>query len=174
MEDIESRGDAGAGADLLHICKGSTPPPDCVKNPTATRYRPSYRSGPPATLFNKALAVLQYDLQHLDAFLPPSSGVSNASNFISRSVDFYDDDDKRKSSLRGIIQALLPGENKWQEFVDNGGLWFEGSFVYLIFELKNEVGLGGDPFLQCLSVYTKIIEQHEVLSLSSSYWRPFH
>jgi len=41
-------------------------------------------------------------------------------------------------------------------------VWFEGFFVYLIFELKNEPGLGGDPFLHSLAVYSKIIRQKEV------------
>jgi len=50
--------------------------------------------------------------------------------------------------------------------VNPGGVLFEGTFAYLVFELKNEPGLGGDPFLQSLAVYNKIIKRKEVQSPS--------
>ena len=169
---------------------GITSPSDCVKSHTSVeatvldpggpRYgRPSDRFGPPTALFNNALAVLKYDLGHLGAFTPLSTTVDRAFNLISSSTDFFERDDARGSKLRDILQTLLSGKCKWQESAAGGatkpgGTWQEGSFTYLIFELKNEPGLGGDPFLQCLAVYSKIVKQEEVSSPPPPRWQPLH
>jgi len=50
---------------------------------------------------------------------------------------------------------------------------FEGYFVDMIFQRKNESGLGGDPFLHSLAVYSKIIKQRQVLSPLPHFWS-FH
>ena len=77
--------------------------------------------------------------------------------------------------MRPILDNLLPGNNKHQEAVANGlakqyAVWCEGPFAYLILEIKNELGLSGDPFLQGLVAYSKITGQDKVLSLL----RPFY
>lgn len=59
-------------------------------------------------------------------------------------------------------------------FIKPDGVWFEGPFVYLISQLKNESGPEGDPFLHSLTVYNKIVEQEEVSSPSSSGRSSFH
>jgi len=165
-------------------------PSDCVKSFAAIketvldrggpRYgRPSDRFGPPTALFNDALAGLQYDLEHLEALTPQKANISHAFELVSRSAGFFHIEDRREENLRETLKNLLPGESKWKEKMAGGaiipdGVWFEGSAVYMIFELKNEPGLGGDPSLQCLAVYSRIIQQKEVSPPSSSLWRPFH
>jgi len=153
-------------------------PSDCVKSFSnvkqtvldrgGPRYgRPSDRFGPPTALFNHALAGLQYDLEHLEALTPPKETIPSVFELVSRSAGFFDDEEGREKVLREILKELLPGEIKWKEKMAGGaiipdGVWFKGSAVYMIFELKNEPGLGGDPSLQCLAVYAKILQQKEV------------
>jgi len=143
-----------------------------VNNPAGPRYgRPSDRFGPPTALFNKELALLRYDLGHLEAFTPDSVDINNAFVFTENAVEFFTDESKREAALRPILGELLPGKNQWQMPTSGGsarpdGVWLEGSFAYLVAEVKNEPGLGGDPFLQGLLAYSKILAQDEVRSPS--------
>ena len=139
-----------------------------VENPTGPRYgRPSDRFGPPTALFSQELAILRYDLEHLEAFAPNSAGADYAFSLIERAAYFFDDGSIRESALRPILETLLPGNSQWQQQTPDGsakseGVWLQGHFAYLIVEVKNEPGLGGDPFLQGAVVYTKILAQDKV------------
>ena len=176
---------SSSGAERLKFSRtlgGNVSPSDCVKSsaavkesvldPSGPRYgRPSDRYGPPTALFDHALALLQYDLERLQALTPPDATIPHAYDLISNSARFFDDENVRGSTLRDTLEALLPGSTKWHwSMVDGpvnpGGVLFEGTFAYLVFELKNEPGLGGDPFLQSLAVYNKIIKRKEVQSPS--------
>ena len=110
---------------------------------------------------------MQYDLEHLEALTPPHTTIPHAYDLVSHSAGFFDEEDVRESTLQVILATLLSGSCTWRRSmadgtVKPGRVWFEGSFVYLIFELKNELELGGDPFLQGLAVYNKIIKRNEV------------
>ena len=169
---------------------GIASPSDCVQNaagvqktvldPGGPRYgRPSDRFGPPVALFNNALAGLQYDLGHLETLTPFETAIPYAFDLVSRCTGFFDTEDQREKTLQDTLKALLPGESKWKEPIAGGtakpnGVWFKGSAVYMIFELKNEPGLGGDPSLQSFAVYSKVVHRREVSPPSPPRWRPFH
>ncbi|KAF9784366.1 hypothetical protein BJ322DRAFT_844770 [Thelephora terrestris] len=154
---------------------GITSPSDSIKDinkikrtvtfPSGPRYgRPSHRFGPPTVLFNEALARLKYDLEHLDKFTPPHQKLCHAFSLIAIAADFHPSEEERFKSLKAPLKALLGTEASWKESVASGsaipdGLWLEGPFAYMIFELKNEPGLGGDPFLQSLVVYGNVVKQ---------------
>jgi hypothetical protein len=143
---------------------------EAVENPTGPRYgRPSDRFGPPTALFSPELALLRYDLEHLDALAPDSVGVSRAFAFIASAAGFFDDEDERRAELQPMLEDLLKGWGQWQVSIVDGsakpdGVWLEGIFAYLIVEITGEPGLGGDPFLRSLVVYSKVIAQQKVLS----------
>ena len=64
------------------------------------------------------------------------------------------------------MEGLL-GWVEWQWSILDGatqldGGWLEDFFTYLIVGIKEEPGLGGDPFLQGLIAYNKIIAQEKV------------
>ena len=44
-----------------------------------------------------------------------------------------------------------------------GGVWLEDFFVFLVVKMENESALGGDPFLQSLIVYSKVISQEKAI-----------
>ena len=69
--------------------------------------------------------------------------------------------------LQHTLGQLILENSQWERSTADGsaksdGVWFEGPFAYLIFQLTNEPGLGGDPFLQTLAAYGEIIQQKEV------------
>ena len=160
---------------------GGPPPSDCVKNfanikatvtgPIGPRYgRPSDRFGPPTALFSKPLAMLRYNLEHLDKVTPDHGTITPAFDFVTTGAAFFDAEEKRGEVLQRLLKSLLGCDAQWQTSIADGkakpdGVWFEGRFAYLIFELKNEPGLGGDPFLQSLAVYGKMVPQNQVPSL---------
>ena len=165
---------------LARTLGGMHSPSDCVKSPATIQEtldspsglrcgRPSDRYGPPTALFDRELANLRSDLEHLEEIMPDIPTVENAFKFVLFSTGFYADEKERGSHLRGFLEDLLPGESKWQQPVAGGtaqpdGIWFEGPFTYLILIIKNERGFGGNPSLQCLNVYGKIINHKEVPS----------
>jgi len=168
--------------------RGAPSPSDCVKSSAAVkkaltdprghspRYgRPSDQFGPPTALFSKPLALFEHDLKNLKSFTPDAEVLGHAFEFVAGATEIYENEKDREKFLYPLLEHLLPGECKWKESIAKGsakvsdkggakpdGLWLEGRFPCLIFELKNEQGLGGDPFLQGLIVYGKIVAQEEV------------
>ena len=115
---------------------------------------------------------MRYDLEHLDQTTPERTTVTDALRFVTSSAGFFHDEDLRQVVLHDTLESLLRKNVRWREPIAGGvakpdGVLFEGPFAYLIFELENEPGLGGDPFLKGLAVYTKLIsQQKEVCHLS--------
>ena len=136
--------------------------------PGGPRYgRPTHRFGPPTALFSEPLALLEYDLGHLESFTPDSRMLDSVFDLIVTSAGFFPDEKAREIGLKTVLKNLLVGRDEWQQSIaeegsKSDGVWLEGPFVYLIFELKNEPGLGGDPFLQGLGVYGKITAHDKV------------
>ena len=112
-------------------------------------------------------------MDHLEALTPHEENMTYALEFVSYSARFFDKEDQREEILRYTLKSLLSGKSEWQEpmvggVIVPGGVWFERCAMYMIFQLKNEPGIGGDPFLQSLAVYSKIIQQKEVSPPSPS------
>ncbi|KAF9782056.1 hypothetical protein BJ322DRAFT_1212559 [Thelephora terrestris] len=135
-----------------------------VYNPGGPRYgRPSFRFGPPTVLFNNSLAVLKYDLEHLEKLTPTFVYVNAAFKLVTAATGFFDNEAERGKEIEQILPAFFGQNVKWGTPIADGkakpdGVLFEGPYACLIFELKNEPGLGGDPFLQSLVVYEKVIK----------------
>ena len=141
---------------------------ETVSGPSGPRYgRPSHRYGLPTALFSEPLAFLKYNLEHLESFTPDHGVLGDTYALVTGSTDFFRDEAVREVFLKFALPGLV-GRNEWQQRTSDkkanlGGVWLEGNFAYLIVESKNEQGLGGDPFLQGLVRYGKIIAQKEVL-----------
>jgi hypothetical protein len=114
---------------------------------------------------------LKYDLDHLETLMPHPTCTGGAHDLVITATNFFGDEDQRRDALKRIINTLVGKEGKFPGEVGKeakpDGLWVEGPFAYLVFELKNEPGLGGDPFLQGLATYGKIVKQDEVSFLTS-------
>ena len=81
-----------------------------VENPTGPRYgRPSDHFGPPTALLSPELALLGYDLEHLNALAPDSVGVNRAFVFIVSAAGFFDDEDEGRAGLQPMLEDLLKG-----------------------------------------------------------------
>ena len=111
------------------------------------------------------MAHLKYRLDHLELLTPDPDILEDAFRLVSISTDTFDDEKQREAALKPILQTLLSGRAFGGSAVSDA-TWLEGPFTYLIFELKNEEGLRGDPFLQGLLAYGKVVAQPTVCSLS--------
>ena len=128
--------------------------------------RPAHRFGPPTALFSKPLAILKYHLDNLESLTPDPTTLDRAFDLIVYAADFFHDEGWREAVLRPLLQGLLVGKNEWQWSTTSArpdGVWLQGHFAYLTVTLKNESGLGGDPCLQGMISYGKIVTQEEVL-----------
>lgn len=120
-------------------------------------------------LFSEPLALLKYNLKHLELFTSDHTIMGDAYGLVTGSAGFFGAETSREAFLKLVLPKLLRGQNEWQRETSDKkaksvGAWLEGTFSYLIVELKNERGLGGDPFLRGLVTYGKVIAQKEVLS----------
>ena len=127
------------------------------------------RSGPPTALFSYDLAMLEYNIDHLDQFTPNSSFLELARTFVYGAAKFFQDEGAREQSLHDNLEGLLGSTASWRMSIARrstkpDAVWYEKSLAYLIAEIKNEQGLGGDPFLQSLVVYKKITGGKKVLT----------
>ena len=170
-----------ARKDLLRAFRRAPSPSDSVKspaaiedtvsNPSGPRYgRPSHRFGPPTALFSEPLAYLKYNLEHLELFTPEPVMLDHAFNLVTTATGFVGDESVREEALEPVLESLLMDRNEWQREIrkkssTSDGVWFKGIFAYLIVGLKDEPGLHGDPFLQGLVVYSKIIAQEKARKL---------
>ena len=116
---------------------------------------------------------MRYNLGHLESLEPDYGTLDHAFDLITSSADFFADEDQREERLKVTLGGLLPGKCVWQRKTPSqtakpDGVWLQGSFAYVIVELKNESGLGGDPFLQSLVAYGKLTAQKEVFFGSHS------
>ena len=111
-----------------------------VTRDSGPRYgRAAEHSGPPTALFNKALAVLKYELDHLDELTPSPAVMDSIFSLVTTAADCFQDEGARGIRLQTDLRALLGQNAQWQVPIGNGsvkpnGVWFEGPFAYLIFE----------------------------------------
>ncbi|KAF9787419.1 hypothetical protein BJ322DRAFT_1055076 [Thelephora terrestris] len=131
------------------------------------------RFGPHTALFNKELALLKYEIDHPERFIPDEN-LADAIKFVETAAKFFDAENIRESRIHPILESLLGSKGNWQQPTNSRSakpdvVWSEEGFACLIAEIKNEQGLGGDPFLQSLVVYRKFIgEQKYQQSLGRS------
>jgi len=111
---------------------------------------------------------LKYNLGHLESLEPDYRTLDHAFDLITSSANFFADEDQREERLKVTLGGLLPGKCVWREKTSSqtakpAGVWLQGPFTYILAELKNEPGLGGDPFLRSLVAYGKFTAEDEVL-----------
>ena len=117
----------------------------------------------PTALFSKQLAALERELEDSEQF-PSSFCAATACQFVMSSAGSHRSEAEREVALRSVLRSLISGNVVWQEKLDNGSdqpdrVWVEEHFAYIIIEIKNESGSAGDPILQGLTVYSKILAQ---------------
>ncbi|KAF9787382.1 hypothetical protein BJ322DRAFT_1107440 [Thelephora terrestris] len=122
------------------------------------------RFGPHTALFNKELALLKYEIDHPEQSIPDETILAHAITFVQTAAKFFDGEITRESQLHPMMETLLGSKGNWQQPTNSQSakpdvVWSEEGFACLIAEIKNEQGLGGDPFLQSLVVYKKFIRE---------------
>ncbi|TFY76761.1 hypothetical protein EWM64_g7249 [Hericium alpestre] len=128
-------------------------------------HRPAENYGPPIALFNHALARLKHSLDHLDQLEDPSYlTLEQCHELIVEASVLYDSEDSRKKALRPILNRLLGDGGRWEATLEGraripDAIW--GDIAQLIFEMKNEDGLGGNATLQGTIVFTKVLAQEK-------------
>lgn len=127
-------------------------------------------------MFSPPLAHLQRDLAELDHLEVSEHDVSNASYFLGATAMSCHDEGSRQDAIPQLVDRLIgePGR-RWQE-VDWVGsqpaaTWWQGEFPIAILELKNAPGIGGDPFVQSLADYCRIVSDPQVRG--STHPRPY-
>ena len=119
--------------------------------------------GVPVAIFNPTLASLQGCLDNLEKVQAPHSEVKHAAKYLQHAVVFYEDGVHHRNAIKELIDELIGEKGKWGynlSWVDNikpDGSWWYDSFLFLVLELKNMLGLSWDALLQAVFDYSKII-----------------
>ena len=125
-------------------------------------------SGAPAAIFNPALATLQHRLDHLDHVNVTRQDVMHAADYLNQAIGFYSDETGREKALKGLLDIAVDHGGSWKKQLNwADGIkpdccWWHKEFLIMVLELKNTVGLAGNPVLQAIVDYSKIISQEKV------------
>ena len=125
-------------------------------------------SGAPAAIFNPALATLQHRLDHLDQVTVTRQDVMHAADYLNQAIGFYSDETGREKALKGLVDIAVDQggswntQLKWADGIKPDCCWWHKEFLITVLELKNTVGLAGNPALQAIVDYSKIISQEKV------------
>ena len=124
--------------------------------------------GVPVAIFNPALASLQRSLDNLEQVQVSRSEVERAAKYLRCSVAFYEDEAHRQNAIKELVDESIGETGEWGynlSWADNiklDGSWWYDSFLLLVLELKNTLGLSGDALLQAVFDYSKIISRDKV------------
>jgi hypothetical protein len=131
---------------------------------------PIHLNGPPAAIFNPALAGLQRNLENLEEVKVSRNDVDCAAKYLRCAVDFYKDEAQRQKAIMDLINEAI-GQNgewgyalDWADGIKPDGCWWHDLFLVQILELKNTLGLSGDALLQAIADYSKIVAREKVRS----------
>jgi len=125
-------------------------------------------SGAPAAIFNPALATLQHRLDHLDQVKVTRQDVMHAADYLNQAIRFYSDETDREKALKGLLDIAVGQGGSWNtqlnwaDSIKPDCCWWHKEFLIMVLELKNTVGLAGNPVLQAIVDYSKIISQEKV------------
>jgi len=129
--------------------------------------RPASNRGPPTGLFQSSLGFLHYELQNLEERYPDpdQSKLQHTAKFISISLSYFLDETERGRALEGALASLIRHHDiRWHFTTDRmaseiDGCWMIQEIAGIIYQLKNEIGLSGDPWLKAILAFQKLIAQ---------------
>ncbi|KAF4564449.1 hypothetical protein EYR36_002383 [Pleurotus pulmonarius] len=114
------------------------------------------------------------DLEHVDV---TPQDIAYASSFLGATVQFYDDEAQHRTAIKPQVDNLMGTAGIWAtklEWLNNiepDAIWWQeqGKFATGILELKNVHGVSGDPFVQSLADYSKIVANSRLAPFQGSY-----
>jgi len=124
--------------------------------------------GVPVAIFNPALASLQWCLDNLEEVQVTRSEVERAAKYLRCAVAFYEDEAHHQNAIKELVDEAIGEKGEWSHtlsWADNikpDGSWWYDSFLLLVLELKNTLGLSGDALLQAVFDYSKIVSRDKV------------
>ncbi|KAG5649766.1 hypothetical protein H0H81_002108 [Sphagnurus paluster] len=123
--------------------------------------------GVPVAIFNPALATLQFRLDHLDQVQVDHRDITNATQYLADAVKVHHDKAARERAIKDNIDGAIGQHGSWNKKIGwAGGIkpsccWWHEDFLVAVMELKNTVGLDGNPLVQVIVDYSKIISQEK-------------
>ena len=124
--------------------------------------------GAPVAIFNPALASLQRCLDNLEEVQVSRSEVQRAAKYLWCAVAFYEDEAHRQRAIKELVNEAIGEKGEWGHalsWADNikpDGSWWYDSFLILVLELNNTLGLSGDALLRAVIDYSKIFSRDKV------------
>ena len=118
--------------------------------------------------------MLQHRLDHLEQVLVSRRDVERAAEYVQCAVVFYDNEDLRRKAIKDVVSGAIGEVGEWECSLDWAdkikpvGSWWYETFLILVLELKNTLGLSGDALLQAVIDYSKIVSREKVRFLISA------
>ena len=112
--------------------------------------------------------MLQRRLDHLEQVHVSRQEVERAAQYLRCAVAFYDNEGLRQKAIKDLVDDAIGEAGDWGRSLDwadkikpDGGWWYD-TFLILVLELKNALGLSGDALLQAVIDYSKIVSREKV------------
>jgi len=124
--------------------------------------------GTPAAIFDSALATLQHRLDHLNQVQVIRQDVGNGAQYLNLAIGFYNDETAPENAIKERINVAISQDASWNTQFDLADgikpacFWWHKEFLIMVLELKNTVGLVGNPVLPAIVNHSQIISQKKV------------
>ena len=119
-------------------------------------------------IFNPALATLQRRLDNLDQVQVDRIDVKYATDYLKQAIKFYADEQTREEAIKETVDVAVGQDGdwgtqlNWADGIKPACCWWHEEFLTMVLELKNILGLAGNPTLQAIIDYSKIVSQEKV------------
>lgn len=119
---------------------------------------------------------MQQSLDDLSQVEVSEDEVSLAATYILCAVKFYDREEARQDAISDLVNVAIGRTGDWGRSVNMAPLndikpdrcWWHDTFLILVLELKNSLGLSGDALFQAVVDYSKIVSRDLVRRLMST------
>ncbi|KAG5635434.1 hypothetical protein H0H81_011254, partial [Sphagnurus paluster] len=113
----------------------------------------------------KLRKALQRRLENLDQVEVDPRDIANAADYLNTAIITYDDESAREKAIKNYIDIAVGQSGdwnsrlEWAHAIQPTCAWWHKLFLYIVLELKNIDGLAGNPSLQSIIDYGKIIPE---------------
>ncbi|RXW13108.1 hypothetical protein EST38_g12746 [Candolleomyces aberdarensis] len=121
----------------------------------------------PVAIFSPPLARLERRIDILEQVPASKAKIDRAGSLLSKLIGFCKDENERRSLIKSDIDSLVGEPGQWETSIPGAkskpdAVWWHGDFPCTVLRLKNLSGVGGNPVIQGMIDFSKIISSKKL------------
>ncbi|KAJ2935845.1 hypothetical protein H1R20_g1250, partial [Candolleomyces eurysporus] len=121
----------------------------------------------PVAIFSPPLARLEHRIDILEQAPVSRAKIDRAGSLLSNLIGFCKDENERRNLIKSDMENLLGEPGQWETSIPGAkikpdAVWWHGDFPCTVLRLKNLSGVGGNPVIQGMVDFSKIISSEKL------------